>query len=81
MPIVGRLAGAVGADEAEDLAACDLEVDPPHRLHPSRVGLAEPGHLDRHAAGRACVHLDLLGGRHVGRVAFVTAMTDASGRM
>jgi hypothetical protein len=34
------LAGAVGPDEPEDLTACDLEVDPLHRFHPTGVGLA-----------------------------------------
>ena len=36
-----RLAGPVGAEEAEDLAGPDLEVDPAHRLVLA-VGLAEP---------------------------------------
>ena len=44
-PYRGRLAGAVGTEQAEDLAAGDLEVDPLHGLHPARVGLLEPGHL------------------------------------
>jgi hypothetical protein len=32
----GRLTGPVGSEEGKDLAAADLEVDPPSRLRPSR---------------------------------------------
>ena len=45
----GRLAGAVGAEQAEDLAALDLEGEPAHGLDRA-VGLAQVGDLDR---GRA----------------------------
>ena len=48
-----RLAGAVGAEEREDLAAVDLEVDPAHRLDIA-VGLAQPATLIdrfRHGGG------------------------------
>ena len=36
-----RLAGAVRAEQREDLAAADLEVDALQRLEPGRVGLGE----------------------------------------
>ena len=39
------LAGAVGADQPEDLARADLEVDAPQRLQ-GPVGLVEPLHLE-----------------------------------
>ena len=52
-----RLAGAVRADEAEHLAALDLEVDALHRLDPARVGLLEPAHLDRGAGWHQRSHL------------------------
>ena len=41
-----RLAGAVGAEEAEDLARGDLEADPANGLDLA-VGLAEIGNGDR----------------------------------
>ena len=41
-----RLAGAVGAEEAEDLARGDLEADAPDRLH-LPVGLAQLGNAHR----------------------------------
>ena len=42
----GRLAGAVRAEQAEDLAARDLEADPPERLV-AVVGLAQTADRDR----------------------------------
>ena len=42
----GRLAGAVGPEEGEDLAGLDLEVDAANGLD-SAVGLAQPGRVDR----------------------------------
>src|SRR6185437_10666641 len=39
----GRLAGAVGADQADDLAGGDVEVKPVH-YHPGPVRLAETSH-------------------------------------
>ena len=39
----GRLAGSVGAEEGEDLAAADLEVDPAHRLVDRRSACAGRG--------------------------------------
>ena len=63
----GGLAGAVGAQEGDDLAAVDVEVDAPHRLH-RPVRHAQPAHADRgiRIEGRAgsCV----AGGRRGGRL-------------
>ena len=42
-----RLAGAVGAEQAEHLAGADLEVDALDGLDAARVGLGQPAHLDR----------------------------------
>src|SRR6185436_6103893 len=42
----GRLAGAVGSEQAEHLTALDLEVDPAHRLERA-VGLAQAADGDR----------------------------------
>jgi hypothetical protein len=42
----GRLAGAVGPEEAEDLTGGDLEADPAHRLDLVE-GLAQVVDLDR----------------------------------
>ena len=50
-----RLAGAVGAEEAEDLAARDLEVDPAHGFDLA-VALGEASSTGR-CAGRACREL------------------------
>jgi hypothetical protein len=45
-PDGGRLAGPVGAEEADDLAGTDLEGDPPHGLVVA-VGLHEVGDADQ----------------------------------
>src|SRR5437763_637229 len=46
-PDRGRLAGTVRAEEAEDLAGRDVEVDGLPRLDAAGVDLAEPPYLDR----------------------------------
>src|SRR6266536_6376488 len=46
-PDRGRLAGAVGTEQAEYLAAGDLEVDALHGFDVALVGLAEPSQVDR----------------------------------
>ena len=42
----GGLAGAVGPQEAEDLAGEDVEVDATHGLHIARVRLGQPPYFD-----------------------------------
>ena len=56
----GRLAGAVGAEHAEDLAGCDLQVEPVERLGEAEA-LAQPLGFD-HRFGHANI---LLTGRKV----------------
>jgi hypothetical protein len=46
-PDGGRLAGAVRAEQGENLARADLEVDALHGFDAARIGLAELGNLDR----------------------------------
>src|SRR5690606_31757530 len=42
----GRLAGAVGPEEAEDLPLLHLEGEAPHRFHAAGVGLAQLFHVN-----------------------------------
>ena len=50
-----RLAGAVGSQQGEHLAAPDLEVDAAHGLQ-IPVGLLEPAHLDSDVVTSQLVH-------------------------
>ena len=43
----GGLAGAVGADDDDDLAAIDVESDLVKHFH-SGVGARQPGHVEEH---------------------------------
>ena len=79
-----RLAGAVGAEQAEDLARGDGEVDALHGLDAAGIGLSQAAHLDcgpgdsRDVFGSGWHRLSL---GHIGGRWFVSAMTDPDGRM
>jgi hypothetical protein len=59
----GRLAGAVGAEEAVDLAGRDLEIDPVDGLQAALEFALQPGDLDG-SYGRMLLHVQLLLGPH-----------------